>query len=139
MPFTYAHDHQNRRVVVTWSDPITPIAVFDLLDRQAADGAWNSGLLDDVRGVTWIPTADELRRSLDHIQLLSRDHGARGPVAFVVGDQAALFGMLRMYSTLAEMQDPSVRLNVFHTIAEATKWLDDENRRGALRRAVSSS
>jgi hypothetical protein len=73
-----------------------------------------------LRGVTWLPTPGEIRRFACQIGRLNLAHGRRGPVAFVVDDHKALFGMLRMYSILADHVDD---INVFDNVDDAIPWL----------------
>jgi hypothetical protein len=130
MPLDYSVDHRSRRVLVKGSDPVDPAIVIDLLDRQAIDGAWAYATLEDLRGMSWIPSSAELRLIIGRIQSLSHRHGRRGPVALVTSDNQALFGMFRMYATFSEMELVSAPINAFRTVEEAERWLDAGKRTG---------
>jgi len=122
MPITYERDDERRRIVVT---TIGIVGVDDLLavvDRQANDGTWQYGMLYDSRRVTSVASQTDVRAGLKHVDVLSRVHGRRGPVAFVTTMPAA-FGMVRMYSTLAGQLHQAVE--VFRDIGDAERWLAD--------------
>jgi hypothetical protein len=125
MPLDSTVDHERRRVHVKGTDPITTTTVLESLEHQAAIGAWRYAALVDLSEATWIPAAAELRQFLGQIQRLSKQHGVRGPVAFAVAGNGALFGMIRMYGILAEMETSNpIKVEVFPTAAEAAAWLD---------------
>jgi hypothetical protein len=128
MPFEYSADPVRRRLIVRGTDPIDFAQVLQLLERQAGERAWSYGTLEDMRGVTWIPSADEIRAYLARTRELSRERGPRGPVAFVISDNQALFGMVRMYSVLAEVERLDAHIELFTSVAEAAAWLDREGR-----------
>ena len=94
------------------------------IDRQASLGDWSRACLVDLRRVTWLPTPGEIRRLICQIERLNLKHGRRGPVAFVVDGHKALFGMLRMYSILADDVDD---IAVFDDVDDAIPWLATHN------------
>lgn len=123
MPFNYTVDHERRRVFVRVLDPIVVADLIGLVDRQAADGAWNYTRLEDLRPVNaWLPTSAELTELLGHIHTISGTHGVRGPIAFVIAQNSALFGMFRMYAILGEHRGETI--GTFRSLIEATDWLD---------------
>ena len=91
-----------------------------MVDRQANEGTWNYGMLYDSRRVSTVASQTDVRAGLKHVEVLSRTHGPRGPVAFVTTMPAA-FGMVRMYSTLAGQVQQTVE--VFRDIGDAERWL----------------
>jgi hypothetical protein len=118
----YAVDHSRRRVFVRLQDPIAaPDELIALLDQQAADGAWQYAMVEDMRTVTWAPSTSVVKACVDRIEALSSAHGVRGHVAFVVSDNTALFGMLRMYSIRGEATDATI--HVFRDMDAAEEWL----------------
>jgi hypothetical protein len=121
MPIEYAVDDERRQILVRETEPVELADVIQLLDRQAADGRWNYSSLTDLRGISWIPTAQDMRRAVDSLAMLSRQHGRRGPVAFVA-TEPAMFGMFRMYATLAEAVP--ARIEVFRNVDTAKAWLN---------------
>lgn len=120
MPITYERDDHRRRIVVT---TIGVVAIDDLLavmDRQASEGTWHYGVMCDSRRVVNVASQSDVRAGLKHVELLSRTHGPRGPVAFVTTMPAA-YGMVRMYSTLAGELHHAVE--AFRDIGDAERWL----------------
>jgi hypothetical protein len=118
----YAVDHPRRRVFVRLEDPIAaPDELIALLDQQAADGAWQYAMIEDMQTVTWAPSTDIVKLCVDRIEALSALHGVRGHVAFVAGSNTALFGMLRMYSIRGEATDATI--HVFREMSAAEEWL----------------
>ena len=120
MPITYERDDERRRIVVTTVGIVAYEDVMAVVDRQAAEGTWQYGMLYDSRRVSTVASQTDVRIGLKHVETLSRTHGARGPVAFVTMLPAA-YGMVRMYSTLAGQQRQSVE--VFRDIGDAERWL----------------
>ncbi len=134
MPLIVTVDHAARRVLQRGVDPIAlPTDVLIALDEQAAGGGWSYPTLSDFSQVTEAPRAVDLHAFLERIALLSRQHGQRGPVAFIVPENLALFGMFRMYSMLA---DERLDTATFRTLADAEAWLV---RATAVRRASTST
>ena len=120
MPITYERDDARRRITVT---TIGIVGIDDLLavmDRQAAEGTWQYGMLYDSRRVASVASQTDVRAGLKQVESLSRTHGPRGPVAFVTTMPAA-YGMVRMYSTLAGQIQQAVE--VFRDIGDAERWL----------------
>lgn len=134
MPLIVTVDHAARRVLQRGVDPIAlPADVLTALDEQAAMGGWCYPALSDFSEVTNAPRAVDLHAFLERIAVLSRQHGPRGPVAFIVPENLALFGMFRMYSMLA---DERLDTATFRTAADAEAWL---TRVAASRRTPTST
>jgi hypothetical protein len=126
VPVEYVLDHARQRLTIIGRDPVGLPDVLAWLERQAADGAWPYGTLDDLRLVTWNPTTEEVRRVLRRIGTLSVTHGPRGPVA-IVATNPALFGMARMSVALGDQAAGHV-VDVFYALPEAERWLDERMR-----------
>jgi hypothetical protein len=122
MPFEYRLDHARQRLTIIGRDPAGVADVLAWLDRQAADGAWGYGSLDDLRRVTFSPTTADVQCVLDQVTTRSVMHGQRGPVA-VVATHPGLFGMASLYSALVDLAVGDVE--VFSALAEAKHWLDE--------------
>ena len=122
MPITYERDDERRRIVVTTIGIVGLDDMLAVVERQATDGTWQYGVLYDSRRVTSVASQTDVRAGLKHVETLSREHGRRGPVAFVTTMPAA-FGMVRMYSTLAGQLHQAVE--VFRDIGDAERWLAD--------------
>jgi hypothetical protein len=115
-------DRERERLTIIGRDPVGVPDVLVWLERQAADGAWAYGTLDDFRLVTWIPTTEDLQSVLGQVITLSKAHGRRGPVAFVT-TRPALFGIARKYSVLSDED-----VEAFYDLADAERWLDERRR-----------
>ena len=120
MPITYERDDKLRRIVVTTIGIVGLDDMLAVVDRQASEDTWEYGILYDSRRVASVASQTDVRAGLRHVELLSRTHGKRGPVAFVTTMPAA-FGMVRMYSTLSGQVQQSVE--VFRDIGDAERWL----------------
>jgi len=120
MPITYQRDDKLRRIVVTTIGIVGLDDMLAVVDRQASEGTWKYGILYDSRRVASVASQTDVRAGLRHVELLSRTHGKRGPVAFVTTMPAA-FGMVRMYSTLSGQVQQAVE--VFRDIGDAERWL----------------
>ena len=120
MPITYERDDERRRIIVTTIGIVGLDDLLAVMDRQANEGTWPYGMLYDARRVSSVASQTDVRAALKHVETLSRTHGRRGPVAFVTTMPAA-YGMVRMYSTLADQLHQAVE--VFRDIGDAEQWL----------------
>jgi len=121
MPITYERDDERRRIVVTTVGTVGYEEVMAVVDRQAAEGTWQYGMLYDSRQVSTVASQADVRMGLKHVETLSRAYGQRGPVAFVTTMPAA-YGMVRMYSILAGQLHQVVE--VFRDIGDAERWIE---------------
>ena len=120
MPITYERDDKLRRIVVTTIGIVGLDDMLAVVDRQANEGTWQYGILYDSRRVASVASQTDVRAGVRHVDVLSRTHGKRGPVAFVTTMPAA-YGMVRMYSTLSGQVQQAVE--VFRDIGDAERWL----------------
>ena len=120
MPITYERDDKLRRIVVTTIGIVGLDDMLAVVDRQANEGTWQYGILYDSRRVASVASQTDVRAGVRHVEVLSRTHGKRGPVAFVTTMPAA-YGMVRMYSTLSGQVEQAVE--VFRDIGDAERWL----------------
>jgi hypothetical protein len=128
MPITYERDDKLRRIVVTTIGIVGLDDMLAVVDRQASEGTWHYGILYDSRRVASVASQTDVRAGLRHVEVLSRTHGKRGPVAFVTTMPAA-YGMVRMYSTLSGQVQQSVE--VFRDIGDAERWLASQTDSGS--------
>lgn len=117
MPLEYTIDHERRRVFVLASNPLTHEQGKVWIADQAREGAWTYDVIEDLRGVDWLPPPGEIDRLSDYVDGLVRQYGQRGRVAIVVDEHDSQYGMLRMYSAMQE------RIRVFVTFDDAEAWL----------------
>jgi hypothetical protein len=125
MPFECRLDRARQRLTIIGRDPAGVPDILAWLDRQAADGAWAYGSLDDVRRVTLNPTTADVQCVLDQVTARSAAHGQRGPVA-VVAPHPELFAMARLYAALLDLAVGDV--DVCDDLAYAEHWLDEQKR-----------
>jgi hypothetical protein len=121
MPITYQRDDKLRRIIVTTIGIVGLDDMLAVVDRQANEGTWQYGILDDSRRVASVASQTDVRAGVRHVEALSRTHGRRGPVAFVTTMPAA-YGMVRMYSTLAGQVQQAVE--VLRDLGDAERWLE---------------
>ena len=123
MSYAYLRDDVRRRLTLTFTGPLDVAEIVASMDRQAADGLWAYAVLVDARDRLGAGTAAEIQRLADHQRRLTREHGARGPVA-VVTNEPAQFGMGRMFGTFVEMDGAA--FGAFREITAAERWLDQQ-------------
>ena len=126
MPISYTVDDAHRCLRATTVAPHGRDQVVAHMEAQAAAGLWSYSILDDVRGLhdAWLPTLSDVREIVQRLENLTRAHGRRGKVAFLVRtDQAAVFGVLRQYASLAEVSGVGT-FGVFQDESRAIAWLD---------------
>ena len=128
MPITYERDDVRQRIIVTTIGIVGLDDMLAVMDRQAAEGTWQYGILYDSRRVASVGSQTDVRAGLKHVETISKTHGRRGPVAFVTTMPAA-YGMVRMYSTLAGQIQQAVE--VFRDIGDAERWLASHAEPGA--------
>ena len=121
MSYTYVADAARRIVTVTVNGPLTMEAVLAAIDRQAAEGHWACGVLNDLREATGAVDSAGIRMLIGHVTRLTALHGTRGAVA-IVSLEDAQFGMGRMYGSLGESA-LSFPIGVFRDIGAAERWL----------------
>jgi hypothetical protein len=126
MPITYVRDDARRLITVAVDGPLVLAEVLATIDRQAAEGTWHYARLYDDRRLRPVPTSAEVRTLLDGVRGRIREHGSRGPVA-ILTDQPAVFGMVRMYMSLAG-DEPA--MSVFRDIGDAERWLGERGHGG---------
>jgi hypothetical protein len=124
MRYDFLIDHDRRWLTIVATDPVSLGVAAEVLQRQAAEGAWSYRTLVDLRLLEWAPTTNGVRANLDETQRLTTTYGDRGPVA-VVATNLALLGMARMYSTLAEMAGAQI-VTAYSDIETAEQWLRDQ-------------
>lgn len=121
MPSTEAIDHDLRVVRITITGGLTAAEMIESADRVAALIGPRVGysVVSDHRGVTTPATPQQLEVLVDH---LSRRVPAvhRQKWAIVTASPAS-FGMMRMFSVLAERIP--IRVAVFLDPIEAMTWL----------------
>jgi hypothetical protein len=116
-------DHTTRRVTLTGTAPLTLADMDAGIDMRLTDG-WRYAALIDFRAVAdWLPTKDVVKSYAERLGAMDKTHGPRGPAAFVVTHaQPALYGMLRMYTIIADLNH-GARIDVFYSMDEADAWL----------------
>lgn len=122
MPLELDVDHERKIARFIGTDPVTADDVFIAFQQQIAAGAWGYAALVDLSAAPrWVPSRTDIERFISAIAAANEAHGPRGPVAFVVAGQDALFGMLRMHAIQAEAV--RIKSRVFHSRADAERWL----------------
>jgi|SRR6185369_9935807 len=127
MSISYTVDDVRRCLRAVTVAPHGRAEIVAHMEEQAAAGLWAYGVLDDVRALQneWLPTTSDVRVIIHSLANLTRAHGPRGKVAFLVrSDQAAIFGVLRMYASLAEVSGVGM-FGVFHDEGRAIAWLSE--------------
>jgi hypothetical protein len=122
MPISYARDDARRRIIAVSSGTVTMHDVLAIIDRQAADGVWDHGVLYDARYSDGLPQVSEMQQTMDHILQVGAGR-PRGPVAIVTFDDR-LFRLARVYSLGGKFEPVSTDVSVFRDVETAEEWLD---------------
>lgn len=130
MPVTFSRDDGRKLIRVTASAAVTRDELASFIDRQHQDGLWEYAVLFDARTARPLLTPTDLMALVHHVRRVG--HGARrGPVA-VVTNSPLHTAIVKMYATLSQLAGRPV--DVFHDIADAERWIDqDVARPGKLR------
>jgi hypothetical protein len=118
-------DRDSRRITLVGSAPFTLDDVDAGIRARVGPEVWSFPTLIDFRGVgDWLPTRELVESYAHRMRSFEQSNGAsRGPVAFVVTHaQPALYGMLRMYSMIAELHH-GAHVGVFYSVKDAETWL----------------
>ncbi|HXD73464.1 MAG TPA: hypothetical protein VN628_07005 [Vicinamibacterales bacterium] len=127
MPIKFDTDHAARRMLVTASQPFTEDDVNAYIDARFERGAWVYSVIIDLRELSdWMPSVQVVKAFMERLGSFGETFKERGPVAFVVNhSDPALYGMIRMYSIMADMRRHP-RVDVFYAIENAVAWLDQQ-------------
>ena len=123
MPLQYRRDQPKRRFIVTLMGDVTIDDLASFVASQITMGLWPSSVLYDATapGVTLQPLQTV---PVDLWRELRAEHGARGPVAFVVADEqqrAIAAGYVN-----AVVAAGLFTAALFTDVAEAERWLDTQ-------------
>jgi hypothetical protein len=120
MPVTYSVDVTRRLIRFTLSGTVTPDEMVAALDRAVNEaGAGRFLVLSDHRALTTPATTAQLQDLVGRLTRY-REH-VGGSRCAIVTAQPASFGMMRMFSVLAEAVP--VEVDVFSDVADAERWL----------------
>jgi hypothetical protein len=118
MPFSQdERDDTRRRLRFTARHPLRLGEVVVELDRIAAEGLWQYGLLIDLRRGILDPSDHNPLR--EHIASIATTHGPHGPMA-MVALKAPDVGNAQVFV----IQSRTDMLEVFWDVQEASAWLD---------------
>jgi hypothetical protein len=121
VPIHYERDDTKQRILIMTTGHVATEDILGVVDRQAEEGAWSYSVLYDARAGKNAPTADDLRRVVMRVGMLTARHGPRGPVALVTGSpQVSKMG--RAYASLGQLT--ALDVEVFTRIEDAEDWLD---------------
>lgn len=125
MPIATTRDDEQHRVTVTVSDPWSVEEIAVVSDRQVSQQTWRYGTLYDLRGSTWVPSEPDLAWLADRGHHLVALHGARGPVAIVV-DQDAPPHVAQRYAQYGTGTAVLETARIFVDADEAIRWLSTQ-------------
>jgi len=120
MPITYVIDRLQQRMLTHASGLITVGDVNGHLDQEERERGLDLPELVDARDARTDLTSEQVRGLVQGAVRLMRTVPL-GPTAIVASDDA-LFGMARMYSSLAEPD--GITVAVFRDIDSAAQWLE---------------
>lgn len=115
---------RGRRGTITVDGPLQADQTIAFIAEHYPTGAFDDALWDLRRSQLIHLMADELRRIADAVRAHSQARH-RGRTVFVSNEDAG-YGMLRMYTAYAEMEDVPATYYVCRTMEEAEAWLDQD-------------
>ena len=121
MPVEWTRDDARRLFTAVATGPLILAEVLVMTQTYRIGEYRPYKLLFDASAATTDARTPEVRSLVAGIGAAARE-SARGPVAVVATD-SVLYGMARMYQTLAEEVGVS-NIRVFRTVADAEEWLD---------------
>ena len=120
VPVIYSRDDRRRRIVVGTVGYVSPEDILQVVERQAAEGAWGYATIYDSSAGVNSPKGDDMRRLVLRIGELTALHGPRGPVALVV-DSATMAKAGLAYRKMGELT--GMNFQIFPTLNDAEEWL----------------
>jgi hypothetical protein len=114
----YTVDDTARLIHASVAGPFDRDVFLDMLERMRAEGTWSYGTLLDLRGLTGLPSFDDLRQIARVATRTDSERQHRGPLAILTED-AALFGMACTYAAMSTARD----VDVFSDASDADLWL----------------
>ena len=122
MPLTYRIDSPAGLIHITSHGRVSSSEMQEVAESLLEDPEFRSGLdvLSDSRDVSVAPSTDDARVAADLIQRVRNAGLAR---IAIVATSAAVYGMLQMVGSIAELRGHDVK--VFDSIDEALAWLKE--------------
>jgi hypothetical protein len=121
MPITVTREDERRRFTAIGKGPLSAEEILVFMAGHRVGEYRPYAMLLDVTEATFEVTVEDMHAFASRGDALRTAEGPRGPVA-IVASRPGVFGLSRMYETLAEIKDlPPVR--VFHTTQAADEWL----------------
>jgi len=133
MPVLYAIDRKERVIRTRCVRDVTlreVIEHFRTLQRDPDCPDWLDVFLD-LREITSMPVTGEIHAAAREIS--KTRNKVQFKICVVVAPSDAIYGMMRMFSVVAELYFTSVR--VFRTAEEGEEWLESQR---LLRQSASS-
>ena len=124
MPIDCQIDSARRSVTVTATGGVTIDEWAACIAEQIRANAWTFRTLFDFTNVESLPPVAGIPKMVDDIAEVNREHGRRGPIAFLV--KPAMLERIRYYQDLAS--ELPYQIEVFTDSAGAYAWLDSVNR-----------
>jgi hypothetical protein len=119
MPLHSTFSHARRLVITIAKGDVLPGEVLDYLDRLDKGGARPYGKIFDVTALE-VPFSVESIHAFAELVRGREREGPTGPVAIVVGSEAAL-AKARVFAAEASVHRP---IRIFREQHEARRWLD---------------
>jgi hypothetical protein len=120
MGITFRVDHDRRRIFASGEGQLTYQEVTDYAAAVRPVRMIGYDMLFDATAVVLTLSPEQIRTLTARAQLEPMPPAPRGATA-IVAKQPAVFGLSRMYATLAE--SAGLQVGVFYDLAEAEEWL----------------
>jgi CO/xanthine dehydrogenase Mo-binding subunit len=120
MGITFRVDHERRRILATGEGQLTFEEVCDYADAIRPYRMVGYDELFDAAAVHATLTPDQIRTLAARAQQAPTPPAPWGVIA-IVAKEPVVFGLSRMYATLAE--SAGLKVGVFYGLPEAEEWL----------------
>jgi hypothetical protein len=127
MGITFRVDHDHRRILARGQGRLTYEEVCEYSDAVRPHRVAGYDVLFDAAAVVATLTPDQIRTLAVRAQQEPTPLAPWGATA-IVAKEPVVFGLSRMYATLAERA--GLRVGVFYGLAEAEAWLDSRRAPG---------
>jgi hypothetical protein len=127
MSITFRVDHDRQLILASGEGRLTYEEVCDYSEAVRPLHLIGYDVLFDATPVVATITPDEVRKLAVRAQQVPAAPAPWGMTA-IVAKEPVVFGLSRMYATLAESAGPKV--GVFYTLAEAEEWLGFQSASG---------
>lgn len=128
MPITYDLDPDADLLTSVFTGNVSPREILDFYDELRASPDFRPG----IRQIAEFRVLESNWSPADMKEVVVREPFGPGAHRAFVGPADLIYGLSRMYSSLAETMGEGGTIRVFRTVEEARAWLETVPRKAAL-------